>query len=203
MVGALLLLLVAEGQATAFVAGRITDQGSGQPLPRMVVTLVAPDRSRREAVTDADGAYRFAGLTPGKYAVGAGPDEHRSTYLRQWYGETVSAASFAGPQRPSVELTSGDARTGIDIALTRALGIEGRVSNPWDEPMADVEVTVSGADGRVVAARSAYSDDQGAYRLYGLAPGRYRVCVNVNVNAFTAEMFAGPASYARTRNGAT
>jgi Carboxypeptidase regulatory-like domain len=179
MVGALLLLLVAEGQPAAFFSGRVTEQGSGQPLPRMVVTLVAPDRSQKEAITDADGTYRFAGLPPGKYAVGAGPDEHRSTYLRQWFGEAMPAAPFAGPQRAALELKAGEGRAGVDIALTRALAIEGRVSNPWDEPMANIDVTVTRSDGLGEAGRPGYTDDQGAYRIYGLAPGRYRVCASV------------------------
>lgn len=180
MVGALLLLLIAEGQASAFISGRVTDQASGQPLPRLVVTLVAPDRSEKEAITDADGAYKFGALPPGKYAVGAGPDEHRSTYLRQWYGEAMPAARFAGPQRATLELKSGEGRAGIDIALTRALGIEGRVSNPWDEPMANVDVAVTRSDGLSAEANPGYTDDLGAYRVYGLAPGRYRVCANVS-----------------------
>ena len=180
MVGALLLLLVAEGQGATFISGRVTEQGSGRPLAQMVVTLVAPDRSEKQAITDADGSYRFSGLTPGKYAIGAGPDEHRSTYLRQWYGEAMPATRFAGPQRPSVELTGGEGRAGIDITLTRALAIEGRVSNPWDEAMANVDVTVTRSDGLSAEANPGYTDDLGAYRIYGLPPGRYRVCASVN-----------------------
>jgi hypothetical protein len=179
MVGALLLLLVAEGQGAAFVSGRVTELGSGRPLPRTVVTLVAPDRSEKQAITDADGTYRFTGLPPGKYAIGAGPDEHRSTYLRQWYGEAVPAARFAGPQRANLDLKAGEGRAGVDIALTRALAIEGRVSNPRDEAMANVDVAVTRSDGLSAEANPGYTDDLGAYRIYGLDPGRYRVCASV------------------------
>jgi hypothetical protein len=178
VLGALVLLLAAQPQPSGTISGRVTEQRSGQPLPRIVVTLVSPDQSRTEVVTDADGKYRFSGLKPGKYAVGAGPDEHRSTYLRQWYGEAAPADAFASPQRLKIELAASE-NTSVDIPLTRALAIEGRITNPWDEPMANVEVLVSGADGRPVYTRPGFSDDLGAYRVYGLAPGRYRVCASV------------------------
>lgn len=163
----------------AAISGRITEHGAGLPLPRIVVTLTATDRSKPlEAITDAEGRYQFTGLDAGKYVLSAAPEEHRSTYLPHRFGETAPASLFAGPSRPNLELKGGDVRSGVDIALSRALAIEGRVSDPWDEPMAHVEVAVSGADGRIVPARPAYSDDLGVYRVYGLAPGRYRVCTN-------------------------
>jgi hypothetical protein len=78
-----------------------------------------------------------------------------------------------------VELAAGENKSALDIALTRALAIEGRITSPWDEPMANVEVVVSGSDGRTSYARPGFSDDLGVYRVYGLAPGRHRVCANV------------------------
>jgi hypothetical protein len=179
VLGALVLLLAAQPQPSGTISGRVTEQRSGQPLPRIVVTLVSSDRSQVDEVTDADGRYRFSGLKPGKYAVGAGPGEHRATYLHQWYGEAAPAGAFGSAPRLNVELNAGENKSPVDIALTRGMAIEGRITNPWDEPMANVEVLVSGADGRTVYARSGFSDDLGVYRVYGLAPGRYRVCASV------------------------
>jgi Carboxypeptidase regulatory-like domain len=180
MLFALLLITLAGQSPAAAISGRVTEQASGRPLPRMVVTLVTADPSKQvEAVTDADGRYEFTGLAPGRYAIAAAHDEHRSTYLRYWFGETDPAPPFGGPPRLNIELKTGDARSGVDIALSRALAIEGRVSDPWDAPLPAVEVTVTRADGRLLFMRPAYSDDLGAYRVYGLAPGRYRVCARV------------------------
>jgi hypothetical protein len=176
---ALVLLLAAQAQQSGTIAGRVTEQGSGRPLPRIVVTLVSADRSQIEEVTDADGQYRFSGLKPGKYAVAAGPDEHRSTHLRHWHGDPAPTFYFSSPRRFNVELTAGESKSTLDIALTRALAIEGRITSPWDEPMANVEVVVSGSDGRTSYARPAFSDHLGVYRVYGLAPGRHRVCASV------------------------
>ena len=178
VLSALVLLIAAQSQPSGSISGRVTEQGSGQPLPRIVVTLISSE-SRTEAITDADGKYTFAALKPGKYAVGAAQDEHRSTYLWQWYGEAAPGSRFGSPQRLNVDLNPGESKSGVDIALTRALAIEGRVTNPWDEPMAGVQVTVKRADGRTDFARPAFSDDLGTYRAYGLPPGRYQVCAEV------------------------
>jgi hypothetical protein len=185
VLGALVLLLAAQSQPSGTIAGRVSEQGSGQPLPRIIVTLLSSDQSRTEVVTDTNGGYRFSGLKPGKYAVGASQDEHRSTYLWQWYGEAAPGTRFGTPQRLNVELNAGESKSNVDIGLTRGLAIEGRITNPWDEPMAGVEVMAARSDDRPVYMRSAVSDDLGHYRVYGVGPGRYRVCAEVRDSSET------------------
>ena len=186
VLGALVLLLAAQSQSSGTISGRVTEQGTGQPLPRIVVTLVSADRSQIEEITDADGRYRFSGVKPGKYAIGARPDEHRSTYLQQWHGDPAPAGLFSSPRQFNVALTAGETKSALDIALIRGLAIEGRITSPWDEPMANVEISVSSADGRPVYTAGGFSDDLGGYRVYGLAPGRYRVCAIVREQAEVA-----------------
>jgi protocatechuate 3,4-dioxygenase beta subunit len=174
---ALLGLLVTAQPQTATVAGRVTDQSTGRPVPRMMVSVVGTDRqTAAEALTDADGRYEIAGLRPGRYAMAVMHDEHRSTYLRQWVGEALSANAYV-PPRFGLELKAGERRTGVDIALTRALAIEGVVLDPSGDPVTQVEVDVLRAAGGSANSAATYTDDRGAYRLYGLAPGRYHVCV--------------------------
>jgi Carboxypeptidase regulatory-like domain len=168
-----------SGSATAgtcSIAGRITERGTDRPLFRAIVTLASADRSRqREALTDAQGRYEFTGLQPGDYALSATPGDHRSTHLRQNLGQPDPSDLFAGPAAAVLRLTPGEQRTGADLALTRALAIEGRVLDSSDEPMADVEVQVVGISA-VAGVNNQYTDDHGEYRLFGLRPGRYRVC---------------------------
>ena len=173
-----LLLLATAQPPVATVAGRVTDRATGRPLPRMVVTAVGTDlRKRVEAMTDADGRYEISGLTAGAYAIAVTHDEHRSTYLSQWFGEVTPGGWFAPPTRLNVELKEGERRTGIDVALTRALAIEGRITDPWNDPLGEVNVWVVRTPGSMLTGREARTDDQGKYRIFGLAPGRYRVCV--------------------------
>ena len=165
--------------ATAAISGRISEQVSGRPLPQALVTLRTAGSSQwLEAIADPQGRYEFTGLAPGEYAIWAGPGERRATHLRQAFGQAAPLDMSAPPPGPAVTLKPGEIRSEVNIALARALGIEGRVSDPWDDPMADVELTVVRADGTPYPSMPmpVYSDDRGEFRLFGLAPGRYRVC---------------------------
>lgn len=162
------------GRATCAISGRVTEQETGRPVPRAIVKLVAASH-RREATADAQGHYEFTGLDPGEYALWATPGELIATQLAQAYRATRPMAPFAEPPS-NITLDPGEALTDINIALARALAIEGRISDPWDAPMANVEVQVMHADGTSVRTMPGDSDDRGEFRVYGLAPGRYRVC---------------------------
>jgi hypothetical protein len=172
------LVIAAQAQPpAASVSGRVVDGATGQSVPGMVVAVVGTDRKTAgDALTDVNGRYEITGLAPGAYAIGVSHDEHRSTYLRQWYGESFPSATFV-PPRFAVTLAAGERRRDADVALTRALAIEGVVLDPLGDPVTQVEVTVTRAAGGLAGVNSAHTDDRGAYRIYGLPPGRYRVCV--------------------------
>jgi hypothetical protein len=190
---AALVLLLAIAQAgapsrdvrpetgTATISGRITERGSSRPLPRILVTLLKPNSSAPfETVTDEDGRYQFTDLEPGAYALSAGLDQHRSTYLSQRYGSDEPGISDPDRARPNLQLKPGERRAAVDFALWRALAIEGRVVDPWETGMANVPVIVKRVTDRIRPSARAYSDDRGTYRVYGLIPGRYRVCVEID-----------------------
>ena len=63
--------LAQGGTSTASVSGRVGDD-TGGVMPGVLVTITnAATNQTRTIVTDDKGVYRFAGLTPGKYAVTA------------------------------------------------------------------------------------------------------------------------------------
>src|SRR5262245_31408281 len=127
---AVLVVLAAAGAQApgGAIAGRVTDRATGEPVPRMIVTAVGDGERRTlvEALTDADGRYEMAGLAAGAYAVVVAHDEHRSTYLAQAFGEREPTPMAGYPQRFPLRLKDGERRTGVDVALIRALAIEGR-----------------------------------------------------------------------------
>src|SRR5919197_569211 len=57
---------VARSQETGTIAGRVTAQETGAPVPGARVTLVG---TRLEADADSGGAYTIAGVPPGTYRV--------------------------------------------------------------------------------------------------------------------------------------
>jgi hypothetical protein len=176
---AALLLYLHAAPAASTISGRVTEAGSGRALPRILVTLVgADDTELAETLTDDEGRYRFTGVGAGRYAVSAGPGEHRSEHLRQWFGEKGPGRRWGRPPRHPLDVTTGRDIADVDIAMLVALGIDGRILSPWEEGMANVPVVAMRADGSLVTDNPAYSDDLGNYRLFGLAPGRYRVCAN-------------------------
>ena len=190
--------------AAGAISGRITEQGSGRPMPRALVTLSPASLPTIDTEADAQGRYEFSGLAPGEYVLWATAGEHRATYLRQAYGDPAPMALLGGPPRSTIALGPGHVRADVDIALARALGIEGRVLNPYDEPMAEVRVLVLRANGRPAPAMPVYTDDRGEYRLFGLLPGRYRVCATPEGRDVSrCAMVTSPSGHARTRMDAT
>jgi Carboxypeptidase regulatory-like domain len=163
---------------TASIRGRITDLETGRPIARAVVTLSSsqPPLSM-ETASDPDGRYAFAELAAGEYVIRAGPATLHATHVPAYLG--LPAAAGLGGRPPRFPLKPGEVRDGADIALVRALAIEGRVVDRSGEPMSGVEV-------RAVNIRtdrgtpSCSTDDLGGFRLFGLPPGTYRVCAVAN-----------------------
>jgi protocatechuate 3,4-dioxygenase beta subunit len=54
----------------AVLVGRVTDATTGQPLPHVTIAI-----GSHHTITDAHGAYRLTGLTPGRYTLSASSDD--------------------------------------------------------------------------------------------------------------------------------
>ncbi|HXW05795.1 MAG TPA: carboxypeptidase-like regulatory domain-containing protein [Vicinamibacterales bacterium] len=205
-VGALCLLLqaavptsrdVTPSPDLGAISGRVTEQGSGRPIARAAVVLIGGSGERHEIETDPDGRYEFTGLPPGRYAVAASPGELRATHLLQLLGDPEPRASLPARPRPAVTLAPGEVRTGADIALTRALAIEGRVLDENGEPMSGVEIAVL-REGLPHPSDGILSDDRGEYRAFGLPPGRYRVCAFADGSGSLGPLPASDSRFVRT-----
>ena len=168
---------------SAAISGLISEQGSGRPLAGALVTLrTASSQERsREVVADREGRYEITGIEPGEYTLVAGPGEMRATHLLQAFGQPDPLDVSMGMPRSTIILKPGEVRSDVNIALVRSLAIEGRILDQREEPMADAAVQAVRANGAPVTMMTAHSDDRGQFRIWGLAPGRYRVCATLQI----------------------
>jgi hypothetical protein len=131
------------------IGGRVGDP-AGNPIPGAMVTLQGA-RSRR-TTTDAAGAYAFAQLPPGRYAVEVSGTGHP---MRQ--------------SVKSVSLAEGEQATLAFLAVSHAIG--GRVTDAAGKPIPRVAVRLHDASG--VLLRQALTDARGVYAFKRLGPGSY------------------------------
>lgn len=140
--------------------------------------------------TDDRGVYRIFGLRAGRYMVSAGGESDVFTgaagsYPRTWHPDAVDEN-----QAKVIEVTSGGEVTGVDIRLGAAKKTYealGRVvDDETGKPIAGAGVIcirVKAADeGAAVDGvgfggfgGNAKTDEQGNFRLAGLAPGQYQL----------------------------
>ncbi len=68
--------------ALAVLVGRVTDATTGQPLRGVTIAV-----GTRQSITDANGAYKLTGLTPGTHTLSASSDDvpvqRRSVVVKQ------------------------------------------------------------------------------------------------------------------------
>ncbi len=149
--------------------------GGGRFEVRREVRMGGPDESMQAALTtwtDADGNFEVRGLAPGDW-------------------EIVARADTFVPSDPfAVSLAEGEARRDLELQLQPGGSILGHVYEADGEPVAGMRVTASASkpaqggdelEMRIQALMAAgddesvTTDEDGAYRFDGLAPGRYEV----------------------------
>ena len=86
-------LIAAAAVALAVLVGHVTDKTTGQPLPNVTISVAS-----HHTTTDAHGAYRLTGLTPGRHTLSASSDD-------------------VPPQQRNVVVKQGDSQTTLDLVL--------------------------------------------------------------------------------------
>jgi hypothetical protein len=199
MIWILLTLILSQAQGvesregTAVVRGRITDAQTGAGMSHALVTIHLPRSGRRlETLANPDGYYEFRGLPAGPVSVRAAAGEHRATHVGGEFQTEVD-----GRRTSVMTLLEGQVRDGVDIALARALAIDGRVVDDAGAPLAGVWVrTFRAPGGQAAGGQVRRTDDRGTFRLFGLAAGSYFVCAELS----TSHLFSGPVGGARRRD---
>jgi hypothetical protein len=143
--------------------------------------------------TDDRGVYRIYGLRAGRYLVSSGGDSNMAMtlltgaggqYPRTWYPDATDEN-----QAKIIEVDAGGEVSGVDIKLgaaKRTYEAAGRVvDDETGNPIAGSTVVclkIKGADEDAAIAfdfggfgGNVKTDDQGNFRLIGLAPGQYQL----------------------------
>src|ERR1051325_1141269 len=156
------------------ISGRITlkDKGvAGVAIGLRKGDVYTPFEGYQRTTTDQDGFYHISNLAPGSYSI------------------IVSAPAFVIPdlwsnKQKAVLVGEGENVEGVNFALVRGGVITGRVTDADGRPVIEQQVNVYPAamyeqkvQRTIYATGSAQTDDRGIYRVFGLAPGRYKVAV--------------------------
>ena len=165
---------------TATVSGMVVDSAQPpRPVRRARVTLHAGnDAIGWSVTTDDDGRFAIAGVAAGRYVLEA----QKPAWIIGRYGASR-------PGRPGIPIVVNESATvqGLRIAMSRGAAISGTVLSRSGAPVPGVVVSAVGARGRSPDTEVT-TDDEGRFRLFGLAPGEYAVLATLRIGPSTALM---------------
>ena len=180
-------------QGTASIRGLVTSADTNSPVRRAQVRATSPDtRSARLSTTDADGRFELRDLPAGRWTISAA----KGGFVTQQFGQRHPFESVE-----PIDLAEGQRFT-ANFTLSRGSAITGRVSDEFGDPITGARVQVlrsqvqQGRRRLVPTANGAQTDDTGAFRVFGLAPGEYYVAASLQ--AAPADSSTNPVSYAPT-----
>lgn len=186
-------------KGTAVIRGRVTRSDTGQPLPRVQVSVAGAGIEPRWVLTDNEGTYEISELPAGQFRLSA----TRNGFVPAQFDERVPGE----PGRP-ITLQDGETVDDADFAMLASGAIEGRVIDEFGDPVAAAGVqalrarNVGGQQRLLTVGTPAVTDDLGRFRVYGIPPGEYYLSASVprgpNVGAGVVRMAAlgaggGPA----------
>ncbi len=154
--------------------GIVTNAVTGEPLRKAYLRLVpsAGTKQFSNAVTDQEGKFTFVAIEPGSYQIEA---EHQGFLGREFDEKNGSVPEF--------RLSSGDKLAEVSVKLTPQSVVSGRVVDEdgdiWTHATVSVAKSVFKQGRRQLQGwESGELDDQGQFRIAGLAPGRYFLFAN-------------------------
>jgi hypothetical protein len=169
------------------IDGIVTRFGTTEGLSAVRITITRKDQQELagepEAITDTTGRYSIRNAAPGEYTIRA------------------ALPGYIAPMKDGVPLEDGGAMKKITVDIEKPMTVNfslapgsvlaGRVFDPQGRPAENAIVEanlVSDAGAGVPSNRTIQADDRGQYRLWGLAPGRYRLSVDYRSNFAPQQM---------------
>ncbi len=187
----------AQMQPGASISGTITD-GHGHKLTGVCVNVMSANafEGGSQAVAFSEqGTYRASGLTPGEYLIDFGCGGS-NRYADQWFPNAPDGGAAS-----MISIPAGKT-TGVSAVLQPAGAITGVVRGPSGKPLANVCISANStkdfASSNVIVGigPGPATNSRGAYRIFGLAAGRYRIeFAPCALNArYAAQWYRGQAS---------
>jgi hypothetical protein len=190
--------VVAPATGTAAIKGRVVETGSNQPIRKARIHAASPAlRDGRTTYSDANGAFELSALPAGHYTVTTA----KLGYVPAAYGQPrVMELGTA------IDVSDGKIVAPIDVAMSRAGVIAGRITDEFGEPLPNTRVAAmryQGANGnrRLMPAAARVTNDIGEFRIFGLVPGEYYLEATLpgnDVQLYDPDTGNRPAVYAPT-----
>jgi hypothetical protein len=167
------LMLALQAPGGASLEGIVTKAGTTEPVPRasVVVTMIQGQLSDLQTVVaDDNGRFAVRNLAPGSHRVFA----LRDGFVRGEYGQRGTRTGTP------IDLTAGETRRNINVALTPMGVISGRALDTDGKPLRGAFVRVSRGNynqGEVSLStvQRLQTNDFGEFRVFNLEPGLYYV----------------------------
>ncbi|MGD0872234.1 MAG: carboxypeptidase regulatory-like domain-containing protein [Bryobacteraceae bacterium] len=156
------------------IEGAAVDASTGQPVRNASIVLRPGPGSSSSATasaasTDNEGKFAIKGIVAGTYRLTAA----HSGYLQTEYG-----ARRPGGSGSTISLSPEQTLRALVLRMYRQGVIAGRVVDDAGDSVERAQVSALqyqyvGRDRQLLQTDSTNTDDQGNYRIFGLAPGRY------------------------------
>ena len=180
------------------VSGRITIHGKG--VAGIIVGVrsydySAPPGPALKGTTDSEGNYKITGIPTGNYQV----SPMAPAYV------VIDLLPPRGRGR-NLLLSDGEDVQDVDFSLERGGVITGRVTDTGGRPVVEERLTLVPVDQNKqtlqnygpVMSNGAQTDDRGVYRIYGLAPGQYKISIGRDDENYYPSSGPGRVAYKRT-----
>jgi hypothetical protein len=181
------LTAAAQSDPTGSVSGTVTDAVTHMPVKKTLVSANPMGFNGRpqggaSAMTDAGGAFTLTNLQAGKY---------RLMFQQQNYPQ----ARFGGVVK-TIEVKAGETAGPVNVELVPGAAVSGQIMDEDGDPLPNCYVQLHPAkrpeDG-VQMMGSSSSNQDGEYRAFGIAPGKYILSAQCQRAVFQVRPFsAGP-----------
>lgn len=172
---------------TGSVSGIVTDALTHMPVKKTMVTInpngnFTKPVGSQSTTTDASGAFTLSNLQAGHY---------RLMFQQQSYPQ----ARFGGVTK-TVEIKAGESAGSVNVELIPGAAVSGHIVDEDGDPLPNCYVQVHPAknsDQGVPMTGSSGSNQDGEWRAYGIAPGKYILSAQCGQGVFQPRPFsAGP-----------